>query len=237
MYTFYYIYWAFEWDAIYLHAGGSPQAYSFIKQWGVTAMDCVNGPYEGSLFWRDKTRKANAGLEHSVMTSGETIEKLFPTYSSLRRDHKEGYTVGWEFTEELPSDNAVQAVKLTVPFSTYKTGVFTYDEESGLYLVSQFGEAYVDANNGEQVAVKNVLVLYTDVSSIPVDTEGRQSVRTTGEGKGLLVRNGTVESITWKRTSDKHTLEFYQENGQRALLSVGKTYINILDDSNKASWE
>ena len=61
---------------VYLHAGGSPQAYSFIKEWGVTAMDCVNGPYEGTLFWRDKTRKANAGLEHSVMASGEKITQL-----------------------------------------------------------------------------------------------------------------------------------------------------------------
>ena len=89
----------------------------------------------------------------------------------------------------------------------------------------------------ESVGVKNVLVLYTDVSNIKGDTAGRKIVRTTGEGKGLLLRDGVIESITWKRTSDKHTLEFYSENGQRADLSVGTTYINILDDGNKASWE
>ena len=95
----------------------------------------------------------------------------------------------------------------------------------------------MDANSGEQVGVKNVLVLYTDVAAIKGDTAGRITVRTTGEGKGLLFRDGTVQSITWKRNSDKHTLEFYGENGQRADLAVGTSYINILDESDKASWE
>ena len=81
------------------------------------------------------------------------------------------------------------------------------------------------------------LVLYTDVNPIKGDTAGRLTVRTTGEGKGLLFRDGTVQSITWKRTSEKHTLEFYGENGQRADLAVGTSYINILDESDKASWE
>ena len=233
----YYVSLALGHDAIYMHAGGSPQAYAYIKEWGVNALDCVNGPYEGSLYWRDKTRKANAGLEHSVMTSFETIQKLFPTYEKLRKEHKDGYTVGWTFSDEIHSENAVTANTLTVPFSNYKTGVFQYDAESGLYMVEEYGKAYVDANTGEQVGVKNVLVLYTDVNAVKGDTAGRLTIRTTGEGKGILLRDGTVESITWKRTSDKHTLEFYGEDGLRADLGVGTTYINMLDESDKAFWE
>lgn len=233
----YYVSLALGHDAIYMHAGGSPKAYEVIANWGVTALDCVNGPYEGTLYWRDKDRRASAGLEHSVLTSGETILKLFPTYSKLRQQHNDGYTVGWTFTEESPADNAVKATKLTVPFSDYKTGTFTYDPDSKLYMVSQFGGPYVDGNTGEQVGVTNVLVLYTDVTSIKGDTAGRKTVRTTGEGSGLLLREGTIESITWKRGGDRNTLEFYNVNGQRADLGVGTSYINILDESNKASWE
>jgi hypothetical protein len=80
-------------------------------------------------------------------------------------------------------------------------------------------------------------VMRLNNDGLPYEVCGDWEVRTTGEGKGLLLREGTIESITWKRTSDKHTLEFYAESGQRADLSVGTTYINILDDSNKASWE
>ena len=49
----YYLELALGHDAVYLHAGGSPDAYAKIRAWNVTALDCVNGPYEGTLFWRD----------------------------------------------------------------------------------------------------------------------------------------------------------------------------------------
>ena len=68
--------------------------------------------------------------------------------------------MGWTF-QEGPEAGGEAAEILTVPFSTYKTGVFEYDPDSGLYLVEEYGEPYVDGNTGEQVAVKNVLVLYT----------------------------------------------------------------------------
>lgn len=96
----YYASLAYGHDAVYLHAGGSPQAYEFIKSRGVTALDCVNGPYEGTLFWRDQERRRSAGLEHSVLTSSETIQELLPTYQRVRLDHEEGFQVGWTFQEE-----------------------------------------------------------------------------------------------------------------------------------------
>ena len=35
-------------DAVYIHAGGSPDAYEKIRAWNVTALDGVNGPYCGT---------------------------------------------------------------------------------------------------------------------------------------------------------------------------------------------
>ena len=52
-------------------------------------------------------------------------------------------------------------------------------------VVEEYGEPYVDGNTGEQVAVKNVLVLYTDVSQLSGDSAGRLKVRTTGSGGGV----------------------------------------------------
>ena len=110
----YYASLAYGHDAVYLHAGGSPQAYEFIKSRGVTALDCVNGPYEGTLFWRDQERRRSAGLEHSVLTSSETIQELLPTYQRVRLDHEEGFQVGWTF-QEGPEAGGEAAEILTVP--------------------------------------------------------------------------------------------------------------------------
>lgn len=233
----YYVSIAYGMDAVFLHAGGSPQAYTAIKNLGVTALDCVNGPYEGTLFWRDPTRRATAGLEHSVLTSSEKIQQLLPTYSQVRLDHKEGFEVGWSFGEDQAPEGAEQANKLTVPFSNYKTGIFTYDPDSGCYLVEEYGAPYVDGNTGEQVSVKNVLVLYTDISQIKGDTAGRLTVRTTGTGEGLLVQEGRLVHITWKRPSESDRFSFYLENGQQASLAVGNSYINVVKSDIHVTWE
>ena len=224
----YYASLAYGHDAVYLHAGG-------------TALDCVNGPYEGTLFWRDQERRRSAGLEHSVLTSSETIQELLPTYQRVRLDHEEGFQVGWTF-QEGPEAGGEAAEILTVPFSTYKTGVFEYDPDSGLYLVEEYGEPYVDGNTGEQVAVKNVLVLYTDVSQLSGDSAGRLKVRTTGSGGGLLVRDGLAWPITWEREGESDRLSesslwrTIREDGQPAALGVGHSYINIVKTGTEVTW-
>lgn len=226
----YYASLALGMDALYLHAGGSPQAYQFIKNWGMPAFDCVNGPYEGTLYWRDAARKKNKGLEHSVLTSSEKILKLFPTYR-YRLEHKEGYFYPMSFAEEATPVNGEPANTITVKFSEYKTGIFRYDGASGLYKVEQFGQTHTDGNTGEQLAVKNVLVLQTDIYRIKGDSAGRLSVRTTGSGKGKFACGGKVENITWSRTKDNKAMTFLNEAGEELQFGIGTTYINIVGGS------
>lgn len=204
----YYVSLALGHDAIFLHAGGSPGAYTAIDNWGVSAFDCVNGPYEGTLFWRDQQRRKNMGLEH-----------------------KDGYTYPQTFLEEGQKAQGDSAQSVTITFSTYKTGVFTYDPDSGLYLVSEYGQPYVDGNTGEQVGVKNVLVLRTSVSNLEGDDAGRQAIRTTGTGEGLFFCDGTVQEITWSKEKNSSPLTYYTADGQPLKLGVGKSYVNLVGKS------
>lgn len=226
----YYVSLARGHDAVFLHAGGSPHAYSAIKNMGVTALDCVNGPYEGTLFWRDKTRKKQMGLEHSVLTSGQTIQELLPTYGK-RLEHKDGFSYPISFLPEGETASGEPAETVSVRFSDYKTGVFTYDAQTGRYRVSEYGGAYIDGNTGEQVQVKNVLILRTDVSAIKGDDKGRQSVRTTGTGSGQLFCDGRVQEITWSRSGDSSPMTYLDAAGNPLRLGVGPSYINIVGRS------
>ena len=227
----YYVELADGLDAIYLHAGGSPGAYTSIKEWGVSALDCVNGPYEGTLFWRDRERWQKAGMEHSVFTSGQVIGELFPTYSRLRQTLREGYTNPLRFVEDGTPAGGQSARTISVKFSNYKTGVFTYDPDSGQYLVEEYDQPYVDGNTGEQVAVTNVLVLFTDVSRIAGDTAGRLDVRLTGSGTGFFACGGKYIPITWSKQSHSAPLVYTTADGQSLALGVGPSYINIVDES------
>ena len=234
----YYVNLALGHDAIYIHAGGSPQAYEALGGWGVTHIDFVNGPY-GNMCWRDPDRRKNAGLEHSLLTSSEKVLEQMP--SRFRLDHEEGYSVGWTFAKDAPAGGQ-PAEKLTVPFSNYKTGYFTYDKETNLYSTAQSLDgsdpiSYVDGASGQAVGVGNVLVLYTDVSRVPGDSAGRMSVRTTGTGDGLLLRDGQLYEITWRRDKRTDNYSFLDKSGQPIPLAVGHSYINIVSAAAEAAWE
>lgn len=232
----YYVNLAYGHDAIYVHAGGSPQAYEAIKGWGVSAIDFVNGPC-GVESWRDAQRRANAGYEHSLLTSSTNLVEQMPSW--FRQEHKEGYQVGWTFDEQLPAGGEA-AAELTVPFSTYKTGYFTYQEADGQYAISQHingnEHTYVDGNTDEPVMVSNVLVLYTDISVIAGDSAGRMSVRTTGSGDGLLLRDGQLYPITWQRDSKSSCYRFFGETGEEIALKPGSSYINVVKTSAQVEW-
>lgn len=230
----YYVSLAAGHDALFLHAGGSPRAYEVIKSWGIAAFDCVNGPYEGTLYWRDPERRRSAGMEHSVLTSGETISALMPTYRA-RLDHKEGYVYPMSFTQDAVPENGREANIVTVKFSTYKTGVFTYDPEIGRYLVSEYGQPYIDANTGEQVSVTNVLVLFTDKSIIPGDEAGRLSVRTTGTGSGYFACGGQAVEIRWSKPDVHSPLTYTTLDGEELLFGVGPSYVNIVGAKDPVS--
>ena len=95
----------------------------------------------------------------------------------------------------------------------------------------------MDGQTGEAVAVDNVLVLYTDVSQVKSDDKGRMDVRTTGTGDGLLLRDGQLYQITWKRDTKNDCYSFLDKSGKAVPLAIGHSYINIVIASAEVSWK
>ena len=238
----YYVELAAGLDAIFIHAGGSDDAYAAIKNYGVFNIDGVNGPYGGTMFYRDSQRKQSAGFEHSLFTSRDRIEKLLNSnLSKMRQTHKEGYSLPLIFTEEGTPVGGTPANRIDVEFSYYKTGHFTYDPASKTSLIEQqidkYTLPYVDGSDGTQVAVTNVLVLQTDVNLIKGDSAGRLTVRLTGSGNGWFACGGKYIPIHWSKDSASAPLCFTTADGQPLTLGVGTSYINIVDDSSSVTFQ
>ena len=106
---------------------------------------------------------------------------------------------------------------------------FIYDEESGLYKIRQYAKDFVDGNTGEQVGVKNVLVLYTKYSKM-TGTANRLVADMSG-GKGVYICAGRMINITWKR-SDSAGLRLYKSDGSALDLAVGHSFICCADSSS-----
>ena len=135
----YYLELALGHDALYVHAGGSPQAYQDIPAWGVDNMDGVNGGSDAKIFWRDADRRKTMDYEHTLVISGEKI--LEYAASHFRTEHKDGYVYTQAFAGDGTPAGGAAAEHVTLKFSNYKTGKFDYDSETGKYLVSQYGGA------------------------------------------------------------------------------------------------
>ncbi len=233
----YYVELAAGLDAIFIHAGGSDDAYSAIKKLGVFNIDGVNGPYGGTMFYRDSVRKKTAGFEHSLFTSRDRIEKLLSgSLSKMRQVHKDGYSLPLTFAPDGTPAQGAAANGIDVEFSYYKTGRFTYDPDSKTYLVDQHIDKhdmpYVDGSNDQQVAVTNVLVLRTDIKLIKGDSAGRLTVRLTGSGSGYFACGGAYIPINWTKESASSPFRFSTMDGQPLTLGAGTSYINIIDNSN-----
>ena len=235
----YYIELALGHDAIFVHAGGSEEAYDDLSAWNVDNMDGVRGQYsyaDAGLFWRERDRVEGYwyDYEHSLVTSGESILNALAA-SDIRLEHQEDYVYEMTFAEDgTPADGEAAAV-VTVPYSNYKTGVFRYDGQSGKYFVEEYGQAYVDGNTGEQIAVTNVLVLSTSIRNSG-DSYGHMEVDLTG-GTGWFACGGKIIPITWEKGARDAQLRYYTADGQPLTLGQGKSYVNILSDGKEISWE
>lgn len=223
----YYLELALGHDALFVHAGGSQQAYSDIRSWKVDNMDGVRGGDDAKIFWRDADRRKNNGYEHSLVTSGKNILDYLAG-GPFETEHQNGYHYLQTFVEDGTPVDGENAEHITLRFSNYKTGTFDYDAASGKYLVGQYGKEHVDGSNSEQVSATNVLVLETAISVISGDKEGRLTVRTTGSGSGTYFCGGRAVPIEWSREKRNNPFSYFTAGGKPLALGQGSSYVCII---------
>ena len=234
----YFVDFAFNHDAIFVHHGGSPTGYSRVRDSGVAAMDGMN--LEGSVFWRDRTYPSwhwNSGtrpLEHSSYTSRERMERHIDS-REIRYEIGDNPAFGFTFADTIPIPATDFAARVVVPFSAGYGRTFTFDPETRLYLVSNRHGAHDDAETREQAAVANILIQLTEKRVI--DNAGRRSVTTIGEGTGYFITDGLVRPVTWVRESLTSPMRWYFENGEPLVMQPGRTWINVLQSNATVVFE
>ncbi len=159
----------------------------------------------------------------------------FPNYS-FRKDHKEDYSLPYTFADDGAPAEGESALEVRVPFSNYKTGVFTYDETSQKYLVEEYGAPYVDDNSDQQVAVTNVLTIRTNCKAI--DDVGRMRIDLAGHsGDGWFACGGRIIPITWAKKDLNSPITYAKTDGTALTLGRGNSYVNIIPLSNTVTFQ
>ena len=219
-------------DAIYVHAGGSSEAYKQIKNRKINNLDGVN-MYLPDVFYRDAERLKTHAYEHTLMTTGEKIKSGIE-YKGYRTDVKENFVSPFNFVEYgtvfVPDGDPAGYVGVT--YASYARPYFIYNDETGVYDRYQFDEKQLDNTNGQTLSFENVILIYCPTFNTN-DQYGHYNVNDIGTGDGFYFTKGRYIKIKWKKDSASAPVEFYTEDGETLLINRGKTFVQVCTDSMK----
>ena len=221
---------AASYDAPVLHCGGS---YPGLAGHYDDSHVAINGwmhvdeMYNSSYFFRDQDR-LNSGYskEHTLFTNGEKATQVLEKKGYLNpADNVIDY--GLKFHETDTPDGQA-ATKVVVKFWGGKTTTMEYDSATGLYGASQHNRKHIDANTGDQMTFRNVIVLQTKQWFVNDGTYDRSFYTLFGSGTGHLAVDGQIVPIMWSRDGINDPFVFTLEDGTPVTLGTGSTYIGIV---------
>ncbi len=226
----YFLDYALEHDAIYVHYGQSPQALSDIKTLRVIT---INGLYIGKeVFW-DLTKDRNNWQDsYTSMSELKEYASKVKYRTTTEKDQVLQYNVD---RTDLVSEEKV--VEIELKYSTAYTSGFKYDEESHMYLRYRKGEPQMERTSGEQLKTENIIIQITRTSSIYGDAKGRLEVETVGQGKGYYITEGKKVDIKWSKASRSKPTKYTLEDGTPIKLNPGQTWIQIMPTQGKITFK
>lgn len=219
----YFLDYALENDAIYVHFGWSPQAQSDIKTLGI---ENINGLYD-NIFWRDYS--LGVALEHTAFTKIESI-KDYAYEKGYRMSSDKGLLLNYSVDEVNINERegATLANQIDIVYSSYVTSSYTYDLENKVYLRSVNGTPHMTSDENKnmmQISVKNIII--ANMNNYSIDSYGRQNLENIGTGSGYYITNGYAVPIEWYKESRESQTIYRYLDGREIEVNDGNTYIQL----------
>lgn len=228
-------------NAIFVHVGGSDGsrvnltlAYQTIKN---LDMDNIDGnKWFGKYFERDTTRKT--AIEHRAITKKDyiksAIEKLgYPTKQTV--DNWEPYQVLTSGQSGVWGGDSLTGPcsEISVTFSSGYVHSFKYNNTEKKYYNYLNSKIMTDGNNGKEMAVENVIVLYVPVSTLPTKEGHREWNFEATNGEGFYVSNGTGQKVYWSKAGKNAPLKIMSVDGKELKVNRGQSWIGIVPEANR----
>lgn len=216
----YFLDYALENDAIYVHHGWSPQAESDISLLGVNN---INGIQESSKdFWRVKDKSA----PHNLLTSSSSILKIAERKGYKTTSTKES-VLNYVATE-FNLTEAMVAKSVTIPHSKLQTVKYEYNEETKTYIRYARNKLQTDYITGKPVTTKNIIITMCDNYTLQdSENKGRQGLKNIGTFDGYYITNGNAIPIKCIKKSRNEQTIYKDLDGNEIKVNDGNTFINI----------
>ena len=211
-----------EWKPIYIHVGGSPaknesNAFNRIRDMlsrGAMTAD-LDGTKIGQFFWRDQARKAP---NNDYINGQQVLEK----YKELPVVPERPLPFA---TDGILKDGGTDCKEIIVKYRSSYSVIYRYDEATGYYARFRNENPYVDAADGEQLMVSNVIIQYAN-ANLYEDNKHAQ-IHLIGSGDCVVIRNGKAIEGRWEKKDLASRTVFLDKDGNEVDLKPGQTFIQV----------
>ena len=225
----YFLDYALENDAIFIHYGWSPKAKKDIQDLNI---DNINGIVESTKsFWRIKNKIS----PHNVVTSTNKILEIIKR-KKYRKTSIQESILNYQ-SEELNLNSSIDAKNVNIPYSERYSVYYKYNEETGRYT-----RYNGDTNKGklknliqkdlitnEPITTKNIIITFANNTSIDDGTDkDRQNLINIGILDGYYITNGKAIKIKCKKKSRREQTIYEDLHGNEIKVNDGNTFIQIV---------
>ena len=247
----YFIDWASGFNLpMYVHVGGAnvagpTDALGQIESYGWEGQNDINQFSVGyPTFVRNYNRIPGKEIatEHTMETTTEALwavaskrnwTNLTPERVVARRtvpaaNWNSAYK-GWVYENEAaaPGANTKIAYDFWSGYNQYSVE-WNYDASLDAYKRNNAGEAFMDINNNEQIASKNVIILFATEKG-PINEKKHMLYGTVGRGKALIFKHGQAPiEANWVKANREAELQFVDVRGKDVELARGQVWISVL---------
>lgn len=218
----YFLDYALEHDAIYCHAGWSPQASKDISALGVNNINGILGG-DGSIYWRDNTYDKSW---HNLYTG---VDKLYD-YGVTKKGYRGTTEVkhnNYNTNDIIPSEGE-NAVEINIPYANFYKVMYKYDDAKKVYNRYVNGKEHM-SQTGNCLTAKNIIIYHIKNYNLnDGENKGRQNIENIGSGTGYYITDGKKISINWSKPSRRAKTVYTLTDGTELVLNPGNTYIQIV---------
>lgn len=207
---------ASEFDPLYLHVGGSQEAYMLLRELKIHNLDEL-GPDRIYFF-----RISNRSPPYNLYTDLSLLKHLIEEGGSY--DIPSWFSFG-------PSSSKGDQGEISINYWGGYTVSYTYLGEEGRYLRYLNGRPHL-TEGGVHLGAHNLLIFFTPTRVL--DEAGRLTMELQGKGPLLFFRDGFTIEGHWIKEEER--TYYVDKEGAELIFSPGQTWINVVPMSTSINY-
>lgn len=218
----YFLRYAAEYPAAMVHAGGSPDAQTLLRDLRLVNIEAVTGKTAKYFF---RTRPGNS--VHDLFTSGTLLNKAMQQTSvrTLRPHYRP-----WKYVNDPPVKKRGEpghGASVNIGAGRNYDIRYEFDRKSNAYLRFTGSQPHLDRVTKQQLSAKTVILQLVPKERV-LDSKGRLDIQNTGKGKAVMLQSGRAMTVRWEKKSDRDRTIFRTSAGQEITFPRGSVWITMV---------